>query len=526
MKTPSLFLFLSITLTNSYGQIIGESHFGVHTGNLSFNSAAPYIDSLGTQIYVRRGFPIADDYGWYYVKSSALTATCLSNRDTTRCPASICDCSPGSYYYSNPASRTPLPTIPAGIENPFIDILINRYDTNIPTQIDSIKGDYPHGHETDYLAFADYLLQGYQDSAVYWEVGNENDAKAFWSGSQQEYTDLVALSSAKIRSSCAICKVGVSFARPDICKGCSILDKQLWYQKMNAVNDTFDFIDAHYYYPSFILTGQLDSLKWYCPGKEFISTETGIPDNTDPNYVGQNAGGSLAKQAQDLIKYNTLMFAEGYTKIYWYLKDTYFGPGQDIFLHNALIDETSTTPKPAFYSYKTMISNVDYFDSITKLTEGQYKYDFTNKGPVYALWCNYGTCSLPSEISGLVKVTDYLGSVQIIQASQIVLDSIPIFVESGISSVNENNSLQNHVSIYPNPAYTTITVSIPLNGKTENVFKEASLTVYNSFGQQVKQIKNISGQTVTFSCDNLPDGLYFIRIAEDDKIYFDKLVKQ
>lgn len=220
------------------------------------------------------------------------------------------------------------------------------------------------------------------------------------------------------------------------------------------------------------------------------------------------------------------MFAEGYSKIYWYLKDTYFGPGQDIFLHNALIDEASISPKPAFYSYKTMISKVDSFNTITKLATWQYRYDFTNKGPVYALWCNYGTCPLPSEISGLVKVTDYMGSVQIIQASQIILDSIPIFVESGLTSVNENNSLQNHVSIYPNPAYTSITVSIPLNGKSENVLKDASLTVYNSFGQPVKQIKNISEQTVTFSCDNLPGGLYFIRITGDNKIYTNKLVKQ
>ena len=63
--------------------------------------------------------------------------------------------------------------------------------------------------------------------------------------------------------------------------------------------------------------------------------------------------------------------------------------------------------------YKTMIDKVDYFSSITKLAEGQYKYTFSDKGPVYILWCDSGSCSINSEISGQVKATDYLGSEQI-----------------------------------------------------------------------------------------------------------------
>ncbi|MBI3502444.1 MAG: T9SS type A sorting domain-containing protein [Bacteroidetes bacterium] len=40
----------------------------------------------------------------------------------------------------------------------------------------------------------------------------------------------------------------------------------------------------------------------------------------------------------------------------------------------------------------------------------------------------------------------------------------------------------------------------------------------NCFGQTVKQIKNISGQTVVFSRDNLASGLYFVRLTQDSKI--------
>ncbi|QLH30392.1 MAG: T9SS type A sorting domain-containing protein [Candidatus Parvibacillus calidus] len=51
------------------------------------------------------------------------------------------------------------------------------------------------------------------------------------------------------------------------------------------------------------------------------------------------------------------------------------------------------------------------------------------------------------------------------------------------------------------------------------------MIVYNLQGQQVKQIKNISGQTVTLRRDNLPAGLYVIHLTQDNKtITTDKLI--
>ncbi|MBI4931019.1 MAG: T9SS type A sorting domain-containing protein [Bacteroidetes bacterium] len=89
-----------------------------------------------------------------------------------------------------------------------------------------------------------------------------------------------------------------------------------------------------------------------------------------------------------------------------------------------------------------------------------------------------------------------------------------------LTSVNDNSENFNlSPAIFPNPfsTQTTLLIDIPLNN--------ATLTVYNSFGQTVKEIKNISGQTVTLSRDNLLSGLYFIRLTEDSKVIAtDKLV--
>jgi len=54
---------------------------------------------------------------------------------------------------------------------------------------------------------------------------------------------------------------------------------------------------------------------------------------------------------------------------------------------------------------------------------------FSNKNPVYVLWCDLESCSVPGEIVGSVKVTNYLGDEQIKNSEQIVLSESPIFVE-------------------------------------------------------------------------------------------------
>jgi len=86
---------------------------------------------------------------------------------------------------------------------------------------------------------------------------------------------------------------------------------------------------------------------------------------------------------------------------------------------------------------------------------------------------------------------------------------------AGISSITRSYK----ISIYPNPfsSQTFLRTDTPLHN--------ATLMIENVFGQVVKEIKNISGQTVTLHRDNLPSGLYFIRLTEENKtIAADKLI--
>lgn len=94
-------------------------------------------------------------------------------------------------------------------------------------------------------------------------------------------------------------------------------------------------------------------------------------------------------------------------------------------------------------------------------------------------------------------------------------DLINLQQVSGINFLEHKQT----VEVFPNPFYNQTTL------KTDNFFHNATLTVDNIFGQTVKQIKNISGRTVTLFRDNLPSGLYFVRLTEDNKTFYaDKLV--
>lgn len=92
-----------------------------------------------------------------------------------------------------------------------------------------------------------------------------------------------------------------------------------------------------------------------------------------------------------------------------------------------------------------------------------------------------------------------------------------IYLSNVLGIADENNS--NAINIFPNPFSTQTTL------QSNILFHNATLTVYNCFGQTVAQIKNISGQTIVLNRNNLASGLYFVRLTENNKtLAVDKLV--
>ncbi len=88
----------------------------------------------------------------------------------------------------------------------------------------------------------------------------------------------------------------------------------------------------------------------------------------------------------------------------------------------------------------------------------------------------------------------------------------------GTIGINETAAPHN-VSVSPNP-FSSVTIL-----KSSEKLTNANLIIYNSIGQEVRQVKNISGETVSLNRDGLPAGLYFIQLSQEGKaIITEKIV--
>ncbi|MBI4930325.1 MAG: PKD domain-containing protein [Bacteroidetes bacterium] len=167
---------------------------------------------------------------------------------------------------------------------------------------------------------------------------------------------------------------------------------------------------------------------------------------------------------------------------------------------NASLILTPDTANPLlWYGYPTITGTAPF----------TYYWDFgdgnnsTQPAPshTYTVAGNYIICLTVTDANGCISSicdTTYKMSPSGLMQTLIVVNPL--------TGTSELTALQN-ISIYPNPfsTQTTLQIEVPL--------KNATLTVYNLQGQTVKQYNNITGHSFTLSRDNLPSGLYFIRLS-------------
>jgi hypothetical protein len=76
----------------------------------------------------------------------------------------------------------------------------------------------------------------------------------------------------------------------------------------------------------------------------------------------------------------------------------------------------------------------------------------------------------------------------------------------------KNNSVQSVFSIAPNPMISIATIT------TTTFLKNATASICNAAGQVIKQVENISGNSVKLFRGDLPSGIYFVQLEEEGKI--------
>jgi hypothetical protein len=113
---------------------------------------------------------------------------------------------------------------------------------------------------------------------------------------------------------------------------------------------------------------------------------------------------------------------------------------------------------------------------------------------------------------GLTDIAFLQFSGNIIISKNIKAYKIPIDSSGVLTSSHNIKSEKLKLISSPNPFNTQTIVY------TQEPLQNATLSMYNLFGQKVKEISHLVGQSITIFRDNLPAGLYSIQVTEKNEV--------
>jgi hypothetical protein len=98
------------------------------------------------------------------------------------------------------------------------------------------------------------------------------------------------------------------------------------------------------------------------------------------------------------------------------------------------------------------------------------------------------------------------------------VDDINFYYKIGLAesnpavSVTEPDSEESLLRLFPNPAQDKLQIDLSYN------LNNATIRVYNRFGQNVKTISHIDGKNVTIETAGFSNGLYFLQLQNGDRL--------
>lgn len=127
----------------------------------------------------------------------------------------------------------------------------------------------------------------------------------------------------------------------------------------------------------------------------------------------------------------------------------------------------------------------------------------SDKHPFYPDYSMYNVCSASGGTMVFTKCSFQNG--EHIFGNPDCLSFMPLGVE-------ESDTVSDNISVSPNPFVSELSIESAI------AFDNVSLKLYNTVGQLVREINNISGQRITLNRENLNSGLYFIQLFEKGKL--------
>jgi len=111
-------------------------------------------------------------------------------------------------------------------------------------------------------------------------------------------------------------------------------------------------------------------------------------------------------------------------------------------------------------------------------------------------------------IGALITSEVFSGKIDDLQIWNRSLNPSEICELTSIQEPNGNSS--ENLAVYPNPFSTQGFLQV-------GNIKNGNIVIRNIFGQKQREIKVVSGQKITLQNDNLPDGVYFVSLIQDNR---------
>ncbi len=296
----------------------------------------------------------------------------------------------------------------------------------------------PPNDWTEYRNFLEVTVERYQGVVSDWEIANEPDASCSgYQNNPEGYLKLLQTSYGIIKGVYPKAKVlngGASGFSTNSEErsfwttffqlgGGNYLDAfNLHYNagKNGVASDPSNFLDDLNFYNNLIAGQSLKKPIWLTEFGTYSGTPQPPPGSAQNGQTPAYPTQSQELQAAWHFRYSVIAFANNVGRIFI----DFIGMDNSNVGGSAIYNNQGQS-RLFLKTLQAIDAEIGGFNNVEKISDGQYKFIVSDK-TIYALWAG----TLPSEITGQVKMTDITGKKQLIDATSIKLNADqPVFIE-------------------------------------------------------------------------------------------------
>ena len=273
------------------------------------------------------------------------------------------------------------------------------------------------------------VVKRYADHVTYWELGTEITA-------EPTLTEMMKYSYGWVKENDPDAQV--------LMPGMAGTDPSMFQRQLRALDqrlsegagDYCDITSYHDYGPVDGLASRYDDyaamLAKHGVDKPIWVSETGTSSDADSALSGNS---SEQRQAREVVQRLAILSAKGAEVIFWH---SYRRNARQSTFAGCNIVDRREGPKPAYYTFKLVLEQLDDYQSVEKLpTEGVelFRFTFSNRAPVYVAWASVsGQLDLSHDLpqAKVTSIVEERGvtepAVQTVAGSDIPVSPSPVFI--------------------------------------------------------------------------------------------------